>query len=174
MNYFVIAYYALLIGGSCLAAYYQKRTPFLLLFSLTLASFIMGIIGGEGALWSVTIAAGIIALAAGTSYAFREFLVIVLPREMSKTIKTAPLTASFGLFVVMTYAIAGIFAPVIAPFSEAEVVSSAFAPPIKPCCSALISLAVICSAGSSLAPGILSGWHCLLLPLHFLPVRWQG
>ncbi|MCB1858762.1 MAG: ABC transporter permease [Gammaproteobacteria bacterium] len=129
MNYFVIAYYALLIGGSCLAAYYQKRTPFLLLFSLTLASFIMGIIGGEGALWSVTIAAGIIALAAGTSYAFREFLVIVLPREMSKTIKTAPLTASFGLFVVMTYAIAGIFAPVIAPFSEAEVVSSAFAPP---------------------------------------------
>ena len=47
MNYFVIGYYALLIGGSCLAAYFQKRYAFLLLFSLTLASFLMGIIGGE-------------------------------------------------------------------------------------------------------------------------------
>jgi peptide/nickel transport system permease protein len=129
MNYFVIGYYALLIGTSCLAAYYQKRTPLLLLFSLTLASFIMGIIGGEPALWFVTVAAGVIALSAGTSYAFREFLVIVLPYNTAKIIKTAPLTASFGMFVVMTYAISGIFAPIIAPFGEAEIVSSAFAPP---------------------------------------------
>ncbi|MGB1109917.1 MAG: ABC transporter permease, partial [Gammaproteobacteria bacterium] len=128
MNTFVIGYYALLIGGSCLAAYYEKRTAFLLLFSLTLASFIMGIIGGEAALWTVSVCAGILAMAAGTSYAFREFLVIVLPTESSKTIKTAPLTASFGLFVIMTYAIAGVFAPIIAPFGEAEIVSSAFAP----------------------------------------------
>ena len=49
MNTFVVGYYALLIAGSCLAAFYQKRTPFLLLFSLTLASFIMGIIGGMSA-----------------------------------------------------------------------------------------------------------------------------
>jgi peptide/nickel transport system permease protein len=89
----------------------------------------MGIILGESALWSVTVAAGIIALAAGTSYSFREFLAIVLPADMSKIIKTAPLTASFGLFVVMTYTIAGVFAPVIAPFGEAEIISSAFAPP---------------------------------------------
>ncbi|OQX32247.1 MAG: ABC transporter permease [Candidatus Sedimenticola endophacoides] len=128
MNYFVIGYYTLLIGASCLAAYYQARTAFLLLFSLTLGSFIMGIIGGEPALWFVTVSAGVIALAAGTSYAFREFLVIILPDEMSRNVKGAPLTASFGLFVVMTYAIAGLFAPVIAPFGEAEVISTAFAP----------------------------------------------
>ena len=128
MNYFVIGYYALLIGGACLAAHYQKREVFLLLFSLTLASFIMGIIGGEPALWAVTVAAGLLALSAGTAYAFREFLVIVLPRESAKAMRTAPLTASFGLFVVGTYAIAGIFAPVIAPFGEAEVITSAFAP----------------------------------------------
>ena len=36
MNYFIIGFYALLVGGSSLAAYYQKRTPFILLFSLTL------------------------------------------------------------------------------------------------------------------------------------------
>lgn len=128
MNYFVIGYYALLIGSSCVAAYYGKRGPFLLLFSLTLASFIMGLIGGEPALWTVTLFAGGIALAAGTAFAFREFLVIVLPRDASKAMRTAPLTASFGLFVVGVYAIAGIFAPIITPFGEAEVITSAFAP----------------------------------------------
>ena len=129
MNEFVIGYYALLIGASCLAAYYDKRQVFLLLFSLTLVSFVMGIVGGPGALWAVTIAAGLLALAAGTSYAFREFLVIIAPTETSKELKTAPLTAAFGMFVIFTYSIAGIFAPIIAPFGEAEVISSAFAPP---------------------------------------------
>jgi peptide/nickel transport system permease protein len=128
MNYFVIGYYALLIGASCLAAYWQKREAFLLLFSLMLASFVMGIIAGEGALWAVTVAAGIIALAGGTAYSFREFLVIVLPREASRAVRTAPLTASFGLFVVGTYAITGIFAPFIAPFGEAEIIAESFAP----------------------------------------------
>jgi len=128
MNYFVIGYYALLIGTSCLAAHYQKREAFLLLFSLTLASFVMGIVGGESALWTVTVLAGIIALAAGTAFAFREFLVIVTPRDASKMLRTAPLTASFGLFVVGIYAIAGTFAPIIAPYGEAEIISEAFAP----------------------------------------------
>jgi peptide/nickel transport system permease protein len=129
MSFFVVGYYALLIGASCLAAFYNKRQVFLLLFSLTLVSFIMGIVGGPSALYAVTIAAGLLALAAGTSYAFREFLVIIAPTETSKEIKTAPLTASFGLFVIFTYAIAGIFAPIIAPYGQAEVISTAFAPP---------------------------------------------
>lgn len=129
MNYFVIVYYALLIGASCLAAYYSKREVFLLLFSLTLASFIMGIVGGEYALWSVTVAAGLIALCAGTAYAFREFLTIILPREPAKALRTAPLTASFGLFVIGTYVIAGVFAPIIAPHGEAEVIAGTFDPP---------------------------------------------
>ena len=128
MSLFVVGYYALLIGASCLAAFYQKRQVFLVLFSLTLVSFVMGIIGGTGALRTVTVCAGLLALAAGTSYAFREFLVIIAPREPAKELKTAPLTAAFGLFVIFTYSIAGIFAPIIAPFGEAEVISTAFAP----------------------------------------------
>ena len=60
MNYFVIGYYALLIGASCLASYFDKRQAFLLLFTLTLASFVMGIVGGEPALWTVTVGAGVI------------------------------------------------------------------------------------------------------------------
>ena len=129
MSYFVVGYYAMLIGASCLAAFYQKREVFLLLFSLTLVSFVMGIVGGVEALRIVTFCAGLLALAAGTSYAFREFLIIISPPATAKELRTAPLTASFGLFVVFTYAIAGVFAPIIAPHGEADVISTAFAPP---------------------------------------------
>ncbi len=128
MNYFIIGFYALVIGASSIAAYYQKRTAFILLFSLTLVSFVMGIVGGEAMLWAVTIGAGMIAFSAGVSYSFREFLVIILPPNAAKAMRTAPLTAGFGMFVIFTYTIAGVFAPIIAPFGEAEVISSAFAP----------------------------------------------
>ena len=128
MDYFVIGYYALLIGASCLAAYLNNRPAFLLLFSLTLASFVMGIVGGQSALWAVTVGAGLIALAGGTAYAWREFLGTITSGETEKMFRSAPLTASFGLFVIFTYAIMGVFAPIIAPYGEAEVISSAFAP----------------------------------------------
>jgi len=128
MSYFVLGYYTLLIAASCLAAHFKQRTIFLMLFTLTLASFIMGIVGGQAALWTTTIIACTILLAAGTSYAFREFLVLLAPRETAKALRTAPLTASFGIFVIFTYAIMGIFAPIIAPYGEAEVITSAFAP----------------------------------------------
>ncbi|MEM8949169.1 MAG: ABC transporter permease [Pseudomonadota bacterium] len=128
MSMFVIGYYAALIAASCLAAYFKNRQVFMLIFSLTLVSFILGIIGGVPALWAVTVSAGLLALAAGTSYAFKEFLVQIASPNLAKELRTAPLTAAFGLFVIFTYAIAGIFAPWIAPHGEAEVISSAFAP----------------------------------------------
>ncbi|MBM1221780.1 ABC transporter permease [Ponticoccus sp. SC2-23] len=128
MSVFVITYFGLLIATSCAAAYWNQRGPFLTLFSLTLVSFVLGIVGGAGALRFVAIAAGMIAFAAGISYAFREFLVLITSHNLSKEIKTAPLTASFGMFVIFTYAVAGIFAPWIAPYGESEVISSAFAP----------------------------------------------
>ncbi len=181
MNFFVIGYYALLLGASCLAAYMNRRAIFLLLFSLTLVSFILGIIGGVAALRAVTIAAGLLALAGMVAYGFREFLVqlsegnvgrplresggvfliillilaalafasnsfdwglaeifvaigvlllIIVPLspETAKELRRAPLTATFGLFVIFTYIVAGIFSSVIAPHGEAEVIASAFAP----------------------------------------------
>ncbi|MEM8795104.1 MAG: ABC transporter permease, partial [Pseudomonadota bacterium] len=128
MSYFVIGYYAFLIGASSLAAYFGRRGIFLTLFSLTLVSFVLGIIGGVNALWFVSVSAALLALAAGTSYCFREFLIAVTPEGVAKELRTAPLTAAFGMFIIFTYAIAGIFAPVIAPFGESEVIASAFAP----------------------------------------------
>ena len=128
MNEFIIGYYAALIFGSCLAAYLNYTKVFMMVFSLLLVSFIVGIIGGESALRAIAIFAGVLALAAGISYAFKEFLIQVSKPDLAKELRTAPLTAAFGMFVIFTYAIAGIFAPWIAPHGEAEVISSAFAP----------------------------------------------
>ena len=128
MNYFIIGYYALLIGCSC-AGRLLPETGSLPAAVLTDPGLLhhgdhrrrVGAVDGHRL-------AGLIALSAGTAFAFREFLVIIAPRETAKALRTAPLTASFGLFVIGTYAIAGIFAPIIAPFGEAEVITDAFAP----------------------------------------------
>jgi peptide/nickel transport system permease protein len=129
MNEFVIGYYAALILASCLAAFYKYDKVFMLVFSLTLVSFVVGIIGGQGALQTITTFAGLLALSAGVAYAFREFLVRIARPNLAKELRTAPLTAGFGMFVIFTYAIAGVFAPLIAPHGQAEVISSSFAPP---------------------------------------------
>lgn len=128
MSIFVIGYYSLLLIASSVAAYYNQRSAFLMLFSLTLVSFIVGIIGGGDALEMIAIGAAGLVLAAMVSYCFREFLILIVPAEMAKELRTAPLTAAFGMFVIFVYAIAGIFAPWIAPYGEAEIISSAFAP----------------------------------------------
>jgi len=129
MSAFVIGYYAVLIATSVLFAYLGWKRWFMLVFTLTLVSFVTGIVGGVGALRAITIFVALLALAGGISYAFKEFLVQISGPNVAKELRTAPLTASFGMFVIFTYAIAGIFAPWIAPFGESEVISSAFAPP---------------------------------------------
>ena len=129
MSTFAIVYYTLMIGASCVAAFYHRRDAFMVLFSLTLASFLMGLLGGEVWLRYVAIAIGLFFASAGLAYSFREFLVQTLPRELAKVMRTAPLTASFGLFVIVVYVVAAVFAPVIAPYGESEVIGSSYAPP---------------------------------------------
>ncbi len=128
MTVFVITYYSTLIAASCATAYYQQRKAFMVLFSLALVSIVVGIVGGAGGLRAIAIAAGVLALAAGISYSFREFLIQIVRPSIARELRTAPLTAAFGLFIIFVYAVAGIFAPWIAPHGEAEVISSAFAP----------------------------------------------
>ena len=126
---FVIVYYVFLILACCVAAYYKYRTALLLLFTLLCVSLISGLLFGADVLVNITICVALLAAAAGLSYSFKESLIQVLPPEGAKMMRTAPLTASFGLLVIITYIIAAIFAPVIAPFGESEVVGSSFAPP---------------------------------------------
>jgi len=129
MSTFAIVFYTLMIAASCLAAYYHRREAFMVLFSLTLISFLMGLLGGEVWLRYIAIAIGLLYACGGLAYSFREFLVQTLPRDIAKVMRNAPLTASFGLFVIGVYIVAAIFAPVIAPFGEAEGVGSSYAPP---------------------------------------------
>ena len=129
MSYFVLVYYGLLIAASCVTAHYKMRSPFMMLFSLTIASAFFGLLGGEDWLWGITVCAALLAAAAGLAYSFREFLSMVLNPDASYAIRSAPLTASFGLLVVLVYVVAAVFAPVIAPFGEAEVIGGAYAPP---------------------------------------------
>ena len=131
MNKFIILYFSSLIASSSALAYFKQRTAFLLLFSFTMVSLLIGILWGESGLRVVGMFTAVIAAASGVGYCFREFLSYLVPGELGKIFSTAPLTASFGLFVIMVYLIAAIFAPVIAPFGEAEIVADAFAPADK-------------------------------------------
>lgn len=45
-----------------------------------------------------------------------------------RSLKKAPPTAWFGLFVITTYAIIAIFAPLVAPYGEADIVGDQYAP----------------------------------------------
>jgi peptide/nickel transport system permease protein len=129
MSTFAIVFYTLMIAASCVAAYYHRRDAFMVLFSLTLISFLMGLLGGEVWLRYIAIAIGLFFASGGLAYTFREFLVQTLPRDIAKVMRNAPLTASFGLFVIVVYVVAAVFAPVIAPYGEAEVIGSSYAPP---------------------------------------------
>ena len=129
MGTFAIVYFACLIAATAAAAYFKNRSALILLFALLMVSFLSGLLGGTGTLRTFAIAAGLLAAAAGISYSFKEVLIAILPPEGAKLMRTAPLTAAFGLLVIAVYIIAAVFAPIIAPFGEAEVVGGAFAPP---------------------------------------------
>lgn len=47
-------------------------------------------------------------------------------QNVVRTLKTAPISAWFGMIVILIYAIFAIFAPVLAPYGEAEVVGKAY------------------------------------------------
>lgn len=126
---FAIIYYALLIIACCVAAFYRQRSGLIVLFVLLCVSLISGLLGGVDVLINITIGVALLAAAGGISYSFRETLTYILPSEPAKLMRKAPLTAAFGLLVIIAYVIAAVFAPIIAPFGEAQVVGSSFAPP---------------------------------------------
>ncbi|NNU80628.1 ABC transporter permease [Halovulum dunhuangense] len=76
----------------------------------------------------LALALGALGAAIALSWAVREALARALPDRAGRLFGDAPLTACFGLIVIVTYATAALFAPLIAPFGEAEVVGRAFQP----------------------------------------------
>jgi ABC-type glutathione transport system ATPase component len=60
------------------------------------------------------------ALAAG--WLFRAAAIAASPQGLAREFRTMPLTASFGLLMILIYILVAIFAPALAPFSETEIV----------------------------------------------------
>lgn len=52
-----------------------------------------------------------------------------LSKRMLRMFRTAPLTAWFGMIVILTYIIVAVFADIIAPFGEREILAAQFEPP---------------------------------------------
>lgn len=64
----------------------------------------------------------------GAGWCFRAFLISVSSQNMAKVFRTAPLTAGFGMLVIAIYTSCAVFAPLIAPYGEAEILSYGFEP----------------------------------------------
>ncbi len=63
----------------------------------------------------------IVIVAAIVSWIFRELLRRLTPEVIAKPMRQAPLTAAFGILVILLYVIVSVGAPVIAPYGEAEI-----------------------------------------------------
>lgn len=98
-----------------------------IIFALFLAACaaLIGIIGGMDTLratgrWAYWVAI-VIGVAGVISWVFRELLKRLTPELIAKPMRSAPLTASFGILIILIYAAAAIGAPIFAPYGEAEV-----------------------------------------------------
>lgn len=67
-----------------------------------------------------------VAMAAG--WLFLRALAVALPRRVGRVFRSAPVSAGFGLLVILIYILVAMLAPAIAPFSEREVVGGQFLP----------------------------------------------
>ena len=72
--------------------------------------------------------AAVIVAAAGVAWVFKTVAIAIAPAGAAKVLRTAPLTASFGMIVIIIYVAIAILAPVIAPFGEREVVGGEYLP----------------------------------------------
>ncbi len=124
LSYVFIAVLALGLGYSLVR---RDRELTITVVVVALLAALFYLLGGVGSLNVLSIAAAVLMGAAIAAYAFRFLLIAVLPQGGAQVMRTAPLTAAFGMLVILIYAIAGLFAPLIAPYGEAEVVGSAFA-----------------------------------------------
>lgn len=102
----------------------MRGLPTLLIFVAVAIAGIWAIGGTEGvksaggyAYWIAIV----IAVAAAVSWVFRELLRRTMPEFIAKPMRQAPLTASFGILIILIYAVVSIGAPLIAPYGEAEV-----------------------------------------------------
>ena len=98
------------------------------------AAVVAGLSVIGGVLWNplVTHAAAVLVVAVSGAvvigYAFRAVLAAILSNVHSRTMRRAPITAAFGLFVIACTVVMCFFADVVAPYGEAEIVGDVWEP----------------------------------------------
>ena len=70
----------------------------------------------------------VVAAALALGWLFRRAAVALTRGETRRALRTAPVTASFGMLVILAYVVVAVFAPLIAPYAEREVVGGQFLP----------------------------------------------
>ncbi|MBY8976461.1 ABC transporter permease [Rhodobacteraceae bacterium NNCM2] len=76
-------------------------------------------------MWVVIVIVG----CAAAAWLFREILRRTMPEVIAKPMRQAPLTAAFGLLVILIYIILAVGAPVLAPYGEAQIFAAINVPP---------------------------------------------
>jgi peptide/nickel transport system permease protein len=71
----------------------------------------------------------VIAGATAAAWLFREILRRVSPEMIAKPMRQAPLTAAFGILVILVYIVFSVFADVLAPYGQAEIFDAVNLPP---------------------------------------------
>ncbi|SNT36526.1 ABC transporter permease [Tropicimonas sediminicola] len=69
-----------------------------------------------------------VAAALCLGWLFRTMIIRLAPTNFAASMRRAPLTASFGMLVILLYIFVALFAPVLAPFGEREIVGGEFLP----------------------------------------------
>lgn len=70
----------------------------------------------------------VVAVALALGRLSRRVAVAATRGDVRKMLRTAPVTASFGMLVILIYIVVVLFAPLIAPYAEREVVGAQFLP----------------------------------------------
>ena len=79
---------------------------------------------GGGVLW-LSVGLGLIAV---LGWGLRQIVTAYSTHKIARVVRTAPVSACFGVVVIALYVLVAIFAPFIAPFGEREVVGGEYLP----------------------------------------------
>ena len=129
MTPLTIGYFGALAAGTAAATFVSGRSALWTGIVVLIISLLAMVTFGTGALMTLAYAAAFLVAAGAIAFACRALAVAVLPKQSARLMRTAPLTACFGILVIIAYVVVALFAPVLAPFGESEVVGAAYAPP---------------------------------------------
>ena len=125
-------YFVDLVALICLAMgwyiYRGEKGRWAIAVLLAVATAIIWMRSGRAGIHTLAVIVVLASVVIMVCHVLRWLLVRLAPSSLAPTFRSAPLTAMFGFLVIGACLLMVIFAPHIAPFSESEVVSAAYAP----------------------------------------------